>query len=229
MFTSKRPTCAGRTLDLPRKDRDIRYLRPLGNSDIANLTNVGRVDVRADIARVAGVSTGNVTKVKQLLDAVIPEVQDGLRHGEIRIHRAWQWRRLSREAAARRPVGTSESPRHPSHYPSSTQAAHRKSGCRPDGRSGASCARRSCDSCLPRDRNRGRRYSRKRHRRHERAGTRVVPAAAIADPLIRFSAKAWNPPGPPSDSWPPAPWWSLCRPSGFSIGTRSSSRGPSMT
>ena len=35
MFTSKRPTCAGRTLDLPRKDRDIRYLRPLGNSDIA--------------------------------------------------------------------------------------------------------------------------------------------------------------------------------------------------
>ena len=37
MFTSKRPTCAGRTLDLPRKDRDIRYLRPLGNSDIAEL------------------------------------------------------------------------------------------------------------------------------------------------------------------------------------------------
>ena len=35
MFTSKRPTCAGRTLDLPRKDRDIRYLRSLGNSDIA--------------------------------------------------------------------------------------------------------------------------------------------------------------------------------------------------
>ena len=36
MFTSKPPTCAGRTLALPRKDRDIRYLRPLGNSDIAN-------------------------------------------------------------------------------------------------------------------------------------------------------------------------------------------------
>ena len=35
MFTSKPPTCAGRTLALPRKDRDIRYLRPLGNSDIA--------------------------------------------------------------------------------------------------------------------------------------------------------------------------------------------------
>ena len=35
MFTSKPPTCAGRTLALPRKDRDVRYLRPLGNSDIA--------------------------------------------------------------------------------------------------------------------------------------------------------------------------------------------------
>ena len=35
MFTSEPPTCTGRTLDLPRKDRDIRYLRPLGNSDIA--------------------------------------------------------------------------------------------------------------------------------------------------------------------------------------------------
>ena len=37
MFTSETPTCTGRTLDLPRKDRDIRYLRPLGNSDIAEL------------------------------------------------------------------------------------------------------------------------------------------------------------------------------------------------
>ena len=36
MFTSKPPTCAGRTLDLPRKDWDVRYLRPLGNSDIAS-------------------------------------------------------------------------------------------------------------------------------------------------------------------------------------------------
>ena len=41
MFTSKPPTCAGRTLALPRKDRDIRYLRPLGNSDIAEKINRG--------------------------------------------------------------------------------------------------------------------------------------------------------------------------------------------
>ena len=35
MFTSKPPTCTGRTLDLSRKDSNIRYLRHLGNSDIA--------------------------------------------------------------------------------------------------------------------------------------------------------------------------------------------------
>ena len=39
MFTSKPPTCTGRTLDSPRKDRDIRYLRHLGNSDIAESFN----------------------------------------------------------------------------------------------------------------------------------------------------------------------------------------------
>ena len=37
MFASKPPTCTGRTLDLSRKDSDIRYLRHLGNSDIAKL------------------------------------------------------------------------------------------------------------------------------------------------------------------------------------------------
>ena len=35
MFASKPPTCTGRTHDLSRKDSDIRYLRHLGNSDIA--------------------------------------------------------------------------------------------------------------------------------------------------------------------------------------------------
>ena len=61
----------------------------------SNLTNIGRRDVRVDIARVAGVSTGNVTKVKQLLDTVIPEVRERLLRGEVSIHRAWQWRTLS--------------------------------------------------------------------------------------------------------------------------------------
>ena len=35
MFTSEPPICTGRTIDLPRKDWDIKYLRHLGNSDIA--------------------------------------------------------------------------------------------------------------------------------------------------------------------------------------------------
>ena len=51
MFTSKRPTCAGRTLDLPRKDRDIRYLRSLGNSDIADfVTPDAARQLEADLA-----------------------------------------------------------------------------------------------------------------------------------------------------------------------------------
>ncbi len=65
------------------------------NTRSSNLTNVGRKDVRAEIARIAGVSTGNVTKVKQLLETVIPEIREQLRRGAVRIHRAWQWRHLS--------------------------------------------------------------------------------------------------------------------------------------
>ena len=48
VFTSIPSTCAGRTLSLPRKDWDMRYLRPLGNPDIAqNLFRVGRHLLRA--------------------------------------------------------------------------------------------------------------------------------------------------------------------------------------
>jgi len=61
----------------------------------SNLTNIGARDVRAEIARVAGVSTGNVTKVKQILDTLIPAVRDRLLRGEVSIHRAWQWRTLT--------------------------------------------------------------------------------------------------------------------------------------
>lgn len=61
----------------------------------SNLTDLERKDVRAKIARTADASTGNVTKVKQLLQTVIPEVKDSLRAGKVRIHRAWRWRNLS--------------------------------------------------------------------------------------------------------------------------------------
>ena len=64
----------------------------------SNLTNAEHRDVRTAIASVAGVATGNVTKVKQLLDSVVPEVRERLVQGEVRIHRAWQWRTLSPKA-----------------------------------------------------------------------------------------------------------------------------------
>ena len=64
----------------------------------SNLTNPDHRDVRRAIASVAGVSTGNVTKVKQLLNAVIPDVRERLMRGEISIHRAWQWRTLTAKA-----------------------------------------------------------------------------------------------------------------------------------
>ena len=60
----------------------------------SQLTKAGPIDVRAEIARAAGVGAGNVTKVKQLLETATPVVRDALRRSEISIHRAWQWCRL---------------------------------------------------------------------------------------------------------------------------------------
>ena len=40
MFTSTPPICTGRALELSRKDSNIRYLRHLGNSDIAETAKV---------------------------------------------------------------------------------------------------------------------------------------------------------------------------------------------
>ena len=68
---------------------------PSGMKASSNLTNVGRRDVRKDIAGEAGVSTGNVTKVKQILNSVMSDVRERLLRGEVSIHRAWQWRTLS--------------------------------------------------------------------------------------------------------------------------------------
>ena len=72
------------------------------NMGASNLTNVDRIDVRADIARVAGVSTGNVTKVKQLLETVIPEIREQLRRGRGEDPSGLAVGPPVREAAARR-------------------------------------------------------------------------------------------------------------------------------
>jgi hypothetical protein len=63
----------------------------------SNLTEADKVDVRDEIARAAGVSSGNVTKVKQVLAAGHGELLAALRSGEIRIHRAWRWSKNPRE------------------------------------------------------------------------------------------------------------------------------------
>lgn len=55
----------------------------------SNLTDAEKVDVRREIASTAGVSVGNVSKVKKLLQDGSPEVLQSLRQGEISIHRAF--------------------------------------------------------------------------------------------------------------------------------------------
>jgi hypothetical protein len=55
------------------------------------LTEDATVDVRKEIAAAAGVSVGNVTKVKQLVGIGHPDLLEALRGGEVSIHRAWKW------------------------------------------------------------------------------------------------------------------------------------------
>jgi hypothetical protein len=61
------------------------------NKGSSKLTEAERVDVRKQIADAADVSVGNVTKVKQLIGTVHPELLEALRGDEISIHRAWKW------------------------------------------------------------------------------------------------------------------------------------------
>ncbi len=56
------------------------------NKGSAKLTEAERLDVRAEIASVADVSVGNVSKVKQLVRTAGPELLQALRSGEISIH-----------------------------------------------------------------------------------------------------------------------------------------------
>lgn len=62
----------------------------------AILTEAQKVDVRSKTAATAGVCSGNVTKVEQVSKSA-PTIQEALRSGEISVHKAWQWRRLSHQ------------------------------------------------------------------------------------------------------------------------------------
>ncbi len=81
---------------LKEKARENQRIASKGDGR-SNLTEAEKLDVRSEIASAAGVCAGNVTKVKQLMLAAHPELMQALRNGEIRIHRAWVWSKLSRE------------------------------------------------------------------------------------------------------------------------------------
>ena len=68
-----------------------------GSKGSSKLTEAERLDVRSEIAAAAGVSVGNVTKVKQVMTTACTELQEALRNGEISIHRAWLWCEMSPE------------------------------------------------------------------------------------------------------------------------------------
>jgi len=57
----------------------------------SNLTEAGRLDVRSKLAAAAGVSTGNLTKVRKLMSDAHPRILEALRAGEVSIHQAWLW------------------------------------------------------------------------------------------------------------------------------------------
>lgn len=65
------------------------------------LTEADRLDVRIEVARAAGVSAGNVSKVKQIIQSAIPEIREALLSDEIRIHRGAEWSRSEKSTQAR--------------------------------------------------------------------------------------------------------------------------------
>jgi hypothetical protein len=72
------------------QDKARANLRLAGKGS-SNLTDLNRLDVRSQVAAIAGVSAGNVTKVKQLRKTAEAAIEQAVRDGEISIHRAWLW------------------------------------------------------------------------------------------------------------------------------------------
>lgn len=77
----------------PWLKQQARFNQQLGGQrkGSSNLTKAGRLNVRSKIAAAAGVSTGNVSKVRQLVLTAHPNLLEALRSGEISIHRASLW------------------------------------------------------------------------------------------------------------------------------------------
>jgi hypothetical protein len=81
------------------------YLRAKGRENMSaggkhkGLTNspsLTPIDVRRSIANVAGTGTGNVDKVRTILQKAHPNIIRALQDGSLHIHRAWTWCKLSK-------------------------------------------------------------------------------------------------------------------------------------
>jgi hypothetical protein len=59
------------------------------------LTEAQRIDVRSELAAIAQVSSGNLTKTKQVSTSAPPPISQALKAGEISVHKAWQWSSLT--------------------------------------------------------------------------------------------------------------------------------------
>jgi hypothetical protein len=66
------------------------------NKGLTNLSKADRIDVRQQIAKLAGTGTGNVTKVETILERAHPNIIVALQNNLLSIHRAWQWCKLSK-------------------------------------------------------------------------------------------------------------------------------------
>jgi hypothetical protein len=85
------------TLDLePSLREKARLNQQIGgeNKGFSDLTEADKLEVRSELARVAFVSTGNMTKAKNVRASCDPAIQSAVKSGEIRVHRAYQWSRL---------------------------------------------------------------------------------------------------------------------------------------
>ncbi len=79
------------------QERALDNMRAGGkNKGLTNLSKADRIDVRQQIAKLAGTGTGNVTKVETILERAHPNIIVALQNNLLSIHRAWQWCKLSK-------------------------------------------------------------------------------------------------------------------------------------
>src|SRR5215813_115843 len=85
------------TLEPYLRQKSLENVRAGGrHKGLANLPDLERIDVRQEIAAVAGVGARNVSSVKKILQVAHPRIIEALTEGTLRINRALQFCRSSR-------------------------------------------------------------------------------------------------------------------------------------